>query len=39
MVERVYGHFRNQSFHDAQARLDAAHTIAADGRRNDGSGL
>ena len=22
MVERVYGHFRNQSYQDAQARLD-----------------
>ena len=22
MIERVYGHFRNQSFQDAQARLD-----------------
>lgn len=24
MVEKVYGHFRSQSLHDAQARLDAA---------------
>ena len=24
MIERVYGHFRNQSYQDAQARLDAA---------------
>jgi hypothetical protein len=23
MIERVYGHFRNQDLHDAQARLDA----------------
>ncbi len=22
MIERVYGHFRNQSYQDAQARLD-----------------
>jgi integrase len=22
MIERVYGHFRNQSYHEAQARLD-----------------
>ena len=23
MIEQVYGHFRNQSYQDAQARLDA----------------
>jgi hypothetical protein len=23
MIERVYGHFRNQHLHEAQARLDA----------------
>ena len=22
MIERVYGHFRNQSYHEVQARLD-----------------
>lgn len=26
MIERVYGHFRNQSYQEAQARLDRERT-------------
>jgi hypothetical protein len=28
MIERVYGHFRNQSCQDAQARLDLERAAA-----------
>jgi integrase len=31
MIERVYGHFRAQSFHQAQARLDDARAAMTDG--------
>jgi integrase len=27
MIERVYGHFRNQSYQDAQAKLDRERAI------------
>jgi integrase len=27
MIERVYGHFRNQSYQDAQSRLDGARAV------------